>query len=330
MPMSRTKMMLSWTVAAALMTGSAAQAQQRLLASQETHGFGFAYGGTRYGNFSAEIDSWFASVDVAPNLEDLSQMMQYDAIMVQIRTFGTTLTPTEKSNLTSYIATGKRVLMIGENPSLWFQWNVDLCTVAGGTATNQESNGVYTVANPVPILTDGVTSVMIPNGGIATGGTNIFNVNTATLWSGNGSDNVLTMLDVNVFEDTRWNDLDGGIFSANVAQWLGSGGGGGVSLSLSGSCPGRITIAWSGATPSRQMGIAFASQTGQFVVPGGPCGGTQLGLGSQNLRLVNTVGTGSGSGQVNGQAGTAACNGYLQLVVVDGNPCATSNAAQIR
>lgn len=328
--MSLKKMAVSMAIAATLTGGSAAMAQQRLLASQDTHGYGYGYGGSRYVNFSAEIDSWFTTVDMAPNLEDLSLMMQYDAVMVQIRAFNSVLTPTEKANLTAYIATGRRVLMVGENPSLWYQWNVDLCTVAGGTATNQESNGDYNVANPVPILTDGVNTVNIPNGGIASGGTNIFDVNTATLWSGNGSDNVLTMLDVNVFEDTRWNTLDGGVFSSNVAKWLGSGsGGGGVSLSLSGECPGRITVAWSGATPSRQMGIVFASRTGSFVVPAGPCAGTSLGLGTQNIRLVNTVGTGSGSGQVSGDAGTAACDGYLQLVVADGSPCETSNVAQI-
>ncbi len=327
--MSRTSLVVSCAVAAVAFAGASAMAQQRLLASQERHGYGFGYGDYRYDNFSAEINSWFSTVDIAPNLEDYSQMLQYDAVMVQIREFNAVLTPTEKTNLTQYIATGRRVLMIGENPSLWFSWNNDLCTVAGGSSTNQESNGNYNVANPVPILTDGVTTVNIPNGGIANGGLNIFTTNTATLWSGNGTDNVLTMLDVNVFEDDRWNTLDGGVFSANVAKWLGSGGGGGgLVLSLRGQCPGTITVAWSGATPSRQMGIVYADNTGSYTIPGGPCSGTQLGLGTRNLRLVNTVGTGSGSGQVNGRAGTGACDGYLQLVVVE-SPCSTSNVAQI-
>ncbi|MCC6907819.1 MAG: hypothetical protein IT430_07760 [Phycisphaerales bacterium] len=316
--------------AAAMLIGSAgALAQQRLLCSQERHGFGFGYGDYRYDNFTVEIDRWFSAVDIAPNLEDYAQMLQYDAIMVQIREWNAVLTLTEKTNLTQYIATGRRVLMIGENPSLWYSWNNDLCTVAGGSSTNQESNGVYNVANQVPILTDGVTSIEIPNGGIASGGLNIFTTNTATLWSGNGTDNVLSMLDVNVFEDDRWNTLDGGVFAANVAQWLGSGGGGGgVGLSIRGQCPGTITLAWSNATPSRPLAIAFANNTGSFVLPQGPCGGTQLGLGTDNLRLVNTINTGSGSGQVNGQVGTGACGGYVQLIVVE-SPCTTSNVAQI-
>lgn len=105
-------------------------------------------------------------------------------------------------------------------------------------------------------------------------------------------------------------------------------GGSGPSLRLSGQCPGTVTVAWTNATPNTQMGIVFANNTGSFVIPGGPCAGTALGLGSAGLQLVNTVSTGSGSGQVNGQAGTAACGHYLQLVVL-GSPCATSNVAQI-
>lgn len=105
-------------------------------------------------------------------------------------------------------------------------------------------------------------------------------------------------------------------------------GSAGLTLSLRGQCPGTITVGWSNATPNKQMGIVFASNTGSYVIPGGPCAGTQLGLGTSNLQLVNTVGTGSGSGSVNGRAGTNACRGYIQLVVVE-SPCTTSNVVQI-
>lgn len=325
------KALFTIAVTAAITAASTASAQQRLLASEELHGFGFGYGDTRYDNFSAQIDLWFDSVDIAPNLEDLSQMLQYDAIMVQLRGFNATLTPTEKTNLAEFIATGRHVLMIGENPSLWFSWNQDLCTVAGGSSTNQESNGEYDVANTHPILTNGVSRVHIPNGGIANGGTNIFTVNTATLWDGNGNQNVVTMLDVNVFEDDRWDTLDGAAFSSNVAEWLGSGpGAGGTLFAVSGSCPGRITVQWSGATPGRPMGIILANSLGSFTVPGGPCGGTQLGLSGSGIQLVYTGNTGAnGNGQLNSSVGTGACRKYLQMAVVDGNPCDTSNVAQI-
>ncbi len=130
--------------------------------------------------------------------------------------------------------------------------------------------------------------------------------------------------------------------NTGVANFIGSMGSGnilglayipaepsGPTLRLTGACPGSVRVAWSDATPSSTMGIVFASNTGSLVVPSGPCQGTQLGLSSRNIQLVNTINTGSGSGQVNGNAGPGACGGYLQLVVVDGNPCATSNVAQL-
>lgn len=104
--------------------------------------------------------------------------------------------------------------------------------------------------------------------------------------------------------------------------------GGGYTLNVTGSCPGTVNVAWSGAQSNRQQGIVFAGNTGSFTIPGGPCGGTVLGLGTQNIRLVNTVSTGNGSGNVNGQAGSGACGGYLQLVTV-ANPCETSNVDQL-
>lgn len=121
---------------------------------------------------------------------------------------------------------------------------------------------------------------------------------------------------------------DGGVMMANALNYV-LGAAGSFRLRITGPCPGTLTITWSNATPNRSMGIVFARNQGAFVVPGGPCAGTALGLGTQNLRLVNTISTGSGSGSVNGLAGTSACGGYLQLVVVDASPCTTSNVAQI-
>lgn len=100
------------------------------------------------------------------------------------------------------------------------------------------------------------------------------------------------------------------------------------SCTVTGQCPGTVNVAWDNAQPNRQQGIVFASNTGSFTIPGGPCAGTTLGLGTQNLRLVNTVGTGGGSGSVNGQAGTGACGGYIQLVTV-ANPCEASTVDQL-
>lgn len=105
-----------------------------------------------------------------------------------------------------------------------------------------------------------------------------------------------------------------------------TGGGGSYNLRVSGQCPGTLTLNWNNATPNRQQGIVFGLNAGQTTIPNGPCQGTVLGVSGQ-VRLVNTIGTGNGSGSVNGQAGTGACGGKLQLV--ESGSCDTSNVASI-
>ncbi len=131
-----------------------------------------------------------------------------------------------------------------------------------------------------------------------------------------------------------WNSTRFSNNADNVAQRMlfeiGECSGGGPTLRISGDCPGRVTVAWANATPSRPMGIALANSTGSYTLPGGICAGTQLGLSSSGLQLVYSGNTGAnGSGQVSSNAGTGACRKYLQMIVVDGSPCTTSNVVQI-
>jgi len=104
------------------------------------------------------------------------------------------------------------------------------------------------------------------------------------------------------------------------------GGGGNYTLDVTGTCPGTVNVAWSNAEPNVTQGIVFGSRLGNTTIPTGACQGTVLGI-AGNVRLVNTVNTGSGSGSINGQANPGACGGYLQLV--QGSDCATSNPDQI-
>ncbi len=105
------------------------------------------------------------------------------------------------------------------------------------------------------------------------------------------------------------------------------GSGARYTCSITGTCPGTVRLSWSGARPNIQQGIVFARNTGNFVIPSGPCQGTQLGLGTNQLQLYNTIGTGNGAGSVNAQAGPGACGGFVQLIQVPG--CQTSNVAQV-
>lgn len=98
-------------------------------------------------------------------------------------------------------------------------------------------------------------------------------------------------------------------------------------LELAGQCPGPVQLSWSGAPLGSTLGIVFAMNTGSYVIPTGPCAGTTLDLGTSQLRLYNTIGSGNGSGAVNAQAGPGACGGYVQLIAVPS--CATSNVARV-
>ncbi len=111
-------------------------------------------------------------------------------------------------------------------------------------------------------------------------------------------------------------------------SFLGLGSGGGYACEISGACPGNINVNWTGAQPNKTQGIVFASNTGNFTVNSGACAGTQLGLGTRNLQLVRTLGTGSGSGSIGRAVGAGACGGFVQLVTV-ASPCEASSVGQI-
>lgn len=102
---------------------------------------------------------------------------------------------------------------------------------------------------------------------------------------------------------------------------------GGYRLSVSGDCPGRVVVSWSGATPNKQQGLVFGANQGNTTIPNGVCQGTPLGIQGQ-VRLVRTVGTGpNGEGSLSGNAGTASCGHFLQFV--EAPSCNVSNVAPI-
>ncbi len=94
-------------------------------------------------------------------------------------------------------------------------------------------------------------------------------------------------------------------------------------VAVSGVCPGRITLEWSGATPHRRQGIVFSRYQGQSVIPEGACKGTTLGISQPTL--VRVIGTDGGSGALN--VLTQLCAGYVQLV--ESGTCRTSNVARV-
>lgn len=96
-------------------------------------------------------------------------------------------------------------------------------------------------------------------------------------------------------------------------------------LSITGTCPGRITVTWSNARPNVTLALVFARNLGNFQIPFGPCQGTYLGLGNQNIQLISTFSSGTGNRSVSGN--TQACGDYLQMHDIPA--CDTSNYATI-
>lgn len=173
----------------------------------------YGYGVAGWSNFSAVLDAATGDqVDVAANFENLSQVLGYDAIMLDVRQSTSTLTVTEISNITAFRNTGRRMVLFGENTS-WAGWNEQVLSIAGGAANGGYFGAASAVGgNP---LTQGVSSIWLSASGLASGGTSLFNQNWATLWG----DNILTLLDINFHSDALWGSYDNARFASNVASW---------------------------------------------------------------------------------------------------------------
>ncbi len=220
-------------------------------------------------------------------------------------TFGTLIA--DKPNITSYTLTLTGGFYFGRDEYL-------LVATLGGGSFNLGS-GNYHVGIRLVGTGSGQAFVVTTSGAGAVGNP-----------PGN---NGRTFLQSNYFgypNPTDWQNLVGA-GTWDVSYGLDCSQGGGYTVAITGTCPGTVRLAWSGARPNIQQGILFARNTGNYTIPSGPCQGTQLGLGTNQLQLYNTIGTGNGSGSVNAQAGPGACRGYVQLIQVPG--CQTSNVAQV-
>lgn len=103
-------------------------------------------------------------------------------------------------------------------------------------------------------------------------------------------------------------------------------GRGGPTLSMTGNCPGLSTATVTGATPNSNVAIAISLNAGSFTIPGGPCGGTVLGL--QQPSLVGIFGSnGAGTVTLSGNLPAGFCGRRLQAV--DLASCTPTNVVQI-
>jgi hypothetical protein len=198
-----------------------------LLINQKDLAFVHGYGS--WNAFDLALNSAFGAANITVStglLPSLGTLLTYDAVVLVPRTnlffpfSGQPLTPGEISDLRAYIATGRRVLLDGENAN-WEAWNNSIMAVAGGRYISGSNTGSFLEgAISAHELTTGVSTIYWNAEGIAYGGTQLFDTNIATIW---GSGNVLTVLSNNA--------LDGSLscapltcgntqFALNTANWL--------------------------------------------------------------------------------------------------------------
>ena len=186
---------------------------------------GYKVGGAVWTQFTAKLDAASGgSVFLAPNFEDLSLMLGYDALLLPARDPSDSLSAAEVAAISAFIATGRRVLLFGENDN-WAGWNEQVVAIAGGAYVPEPYDSYWAYSSPLVgnEITDGADSILGFWVGVAAGGTQLYSGrNFVTLWG--PSQNVLTILDENVVEDGYQADADDARFTTNIANWLAGSG----------------------------------------------------------------------------------------------------------
>jgi len=83
-------------------------------------------------------------------------------------------------------------------------------------------------------------------------------------------------------------------------------------LTVSGDCPGRISVVWAGATPNRRHAVLIGTRRGAYRIPSGRCEGTVLGI--ESVILTHIFGTGPGFGERFATVGSHPCGWQMQLI----------------
>lgn len=171
------------------------------------------YGSASWTQMTSLIDDTFASVSLVPALS-AAALQNADALWVDHRGAFTALPQAEFNALMGFIASGRRVVFMGENV-LWADWNRPVLEALGGGFVGGTvfANAMPTGASPE--LTAGVSGVQLTSAGIAQGGISLFDQNWATLWG----ENVLTLLDGDAFASPTFRDGNAA-YAENVVDWL--------------------------------------------------------------------------------------------------------------
>lgn len=261
-----------------------------------------------------------------------------DIFVTGLLQVGATISAAEGAELQNFVSNGGGLLFIGDGSAFSASCS-QFATLFNGPNYGGEYNafGVnLIITDPSHPLIDGPFGVVSLIGGLNVPGRWVnLNASHASIAQNPDTSTGLVAFDYGAGRVVFTNDVNFFFYPPaytashatlwdNTIEWL---LGGGLSLSVSGACPGSITVEVSGATPNGLVAFAGAVGTGNFVVPGGPCAGTQLGL-NGTARLVGTA-TADAAGEltISRNVGAGACGAFLQAV--DASTCGTSNVEQI-
>ena len=214
-------------IAAAVVSLAASRAiASPVLVSLSTTGEGLGYDGYAWTQTTADLNAAAnaagGSVATTGDLSNAAALTGYDGVWVDVRQ--TALSTTESTALSAYIATGRRVVLVGGNAAAFATWNGSILGLVGGTDGGTIPTATLSATAVVP-LTIGASSVYAQAGDVAVGGTgtgtSLFDQRVATVWG--PARNVLVLLDDNVPGDNDIGQADNAGFANNLAQWATGG-----------------------------------------------------------------------------------------------------------
>ncbi len=101
-----------------------------------------------------------------------------------------------------------------------------------------------------------------------------------------------------------------------------------LTLTTSGTCPGRVTLVAENATANQFVAFIYARGAGSVVIPSGLCAGTRLGLNASAALLSTVRANLIGRAVFSGNVPPGACN-HILIQALDAATCSTSNVEGI-
>lgn len=152
-------------------------------------------------------------------LDDLATLESYTGLWVDLRSTTDALSANESANLSAFVQTGRRVVLIGEN-SNFTTWDSSILSALGGTYSGGNYSG-YTPTRSYVSLTTGVQSLQVSAGGVAADGTSLFEDRVATVWG--PAQNAVVLLDSDALSDAAQSVAGNAKFSSNLVNWVSGG-----------------------------------------------------------------------------------------------------------